>query len=831
MQKKTFWQSFSLLPCFLFFCSQQGQAQRPGGGSPPKICSIEGRVLDAQSKRPVEFATVSLMRLRDSSIVSGHSTDEEGRFVLEELPPGKMFLRIDFLGYASHTIEEISLRPDKPKLKLDDIMLGSTDAELDIAEVVAEQPTMRMAIDRKIFDVERSALAAGGTALDALKNLPMLQVDSEGNIFLRGQAVNVLIDGRPINVTGEDRRALLEQIPASMIKNVEVITSPSAKYDPEGVGGLINIVLKKNKLEGFSGTISGTVGTIFDKYSGSASLNIRQRKWNAGISYSYNYNQTWSEMRNSRTLSLPNDASSRLEQARRGDNIRDYHFVRLNAEYNFTDKTSWSLSGGVGPGGRGRRGELFYDNFDGQDAWLSSFSRADTIQREGFWSFGTMALKHKFDDEGHELDFSVQTRLFGGVNEELYSQYDNFLNRERIDFEPVSRERVNSENLGGFVSAMLDYMRPGKQKKGKLELGSKLTYRFRDNLFLAENLVNDVFVYDSLRSNDFSYDEQIYAIYATYGYKFGEKWAAQGGIRLEQTFMRSELITTGETFNNDYFSWFPSLHLTYKPSVQHAFQGSFSRRIERPNGWRLNPFPSYSDPLNLRQGNPFLRPEFVNAAELSHNYYSKKGAVSTTGFYTFATDLVTRVRTALPNDVVRNGYENLASRQTAGLEIVGSYSLIKNLRLNFSARGSYVQMDGSNLRNELDNSFWEGFFSLGLNYEWGEGWSAQGFGSFAPPSQDLQGRSFGGVYSSFALSKRIQKKWTLSMRMEDPFFAQRSNGFFIDGAIEQSNRSWSETRVFYLTVAYNFGKMEMRNRRQSGGRGSRGASGGGDEDF
>ena len=828
----------AILWAFLSLISLNLSAQRPSGGGnwqggqggPPKIGKIKGKVLEAKTKAAIEFATVVAIRVRDTAVVGSTSTNDKGEFLLEELPMGGLRIVVDFIGFESKVVEGIRLRPDSASIVLEPILLGESGEELQIAEIVADQPTMRMAIDRKIFDVERSALAAGGTSLDALKNLPMLQVDNNGNILLRGQQVNVLIDGRPINVTGDDRRALLEQIPASMVKNVEVITNPSAKYDPEGVGGLINIVLKKNKLEGFSGSVSGSLGTFLDKYSGSASINIRRKKVNASLSYSYNYNQTWNDMTLSRTLDLPASDALRLEQNRKGSNYRDWHFIRTTFGYDFDEKNSFNLSAGIGPGTRGGWGDLRYTNFnDANNQWLNSYGRVDTIRRGGFWGNGEMSFRHKFNEEGHDLVWDATTRMHGGNTRENYYQRDYSQDGQVLSLQDL-QERVFSERLGGAVSTGLDYTRPSKDKKAKLELGTRGTYRFSGNAFLAENLQDQGFVYDSTRSNNFEYNEQIYAVYGTYGYQFNEKFGIQAGLRFEQTFMRSRLVTTGDNFENDYFSWFPSLHFTYKQSLKHAFQFALSRRIERPNGWRLNPFPSYSDPLNIRQGNPFLLPEFINAAEFSHNFYSKIGAISTSLFYTLATDLVTSVRTALPNEVVLTSYENLNSRQTAGVEVVGSLSLAKKLRMNFSARGSYIQMDGRNLRAELNRGFFQSFFSLGFNYEWGKDWSLQAMSSFAPPQRDLQGFGFEGLFNSLAISKRYKKQWTFSARIEDPLFLQPSYGDFRDGFISQSYRNRFESRVFFLTATYTFGKMEVRRpRNQSPRRGGEGGMGG--EDF
>ena len=824
---------YSFLLCFLAFLPSIVSAQRPPQGPPQG--RIDGQIIDAKTKEAVAFATVALYRLRDSVAVSGGLSDEQGRFVLEEIPFGGYWLQVDFMGYQSYQHKPLIIKPDQMQVKLGQLSL-ETSAQ-NLGEVVAqgEAAEMRLAIDRKIFDVEKSQLATGGTATDVLRNTPTLEVDAEGSISLRGSAgVTVFINGRPSALAGGDRKALLDQIPANMVKRVEIITNPSAKYDPDGISGIINIVLKKNNLEGFSGNVSATVGTVFDKYNATAGLSYRNRNFNIGLSYNYQDNTFWRNGYSLRTNKF-GPALDFLDQYSNGLRRRSSHFARLQGEWSPKENQTLAFGFSLSPQ-RGREYDtLNYEVLNANRDYLDAFDRYTDENESGLNSEATLNYTLNFNPQGdHQL---VIDASFSNNQRSELAQYQQVWWDNQGQARPnLGLNQTLDEGRQNQVwTAQADYTRPLKQ--GKLELGAKTIIRNIDNSLFSKtrDTLQTSFREDVQLNNDFSYREAIHALYATYGHKWG-KFGLQAGLRLEQAFTTSELKTTNETFENNYFSPFPSLHLSYQVKPTRQMMLAYSRRINRPGTWSLNPFPNFDDPLNLRRGNPFLLPEYIESVELTLAEYWSKASVSASAYYRHTSNLMQRIRTVEPTtNVATTTFENLASNNAYGLEAVFSFRPYAWWRGNASLNAYYFQIDGSNLDNEFANAAFAFSMNLGSTFQLGKGWSSQFNAFYRPAVATAQGQMKYMFNGTVSLTKALLKeKLLLSLRLEDPFYWSQFGMEFNQTLFDQDIlRRW-ESRVLYATVSYQFGKLEERKARSGrGGRrgGGMGDGGGGDMDF
>jgi iron complex outermembrane recepter protein len=813
-----------------FFVLSVLELQAQGGA--PAVGKITGNVLDAQSKKAVEFATVSVFSMRDSALVTGGVSDESGAFLVDKVPYGGYYVEINFIGYEKQTFKPVVIRPDALTHAIGTFNLAASASNLDEVNVTAEKSTLQLGVDRKIFNVDKTAVAKGGTATDVLRATPTLNVDMNGNISLRGsQGVTILINGRPSALSGGNRKALLDQIPASMVERIEIITNPSAKYDPDGLSGIINIVLKKNKLEGFSGNVSGGVGTIFNKWDFQSGIAYQNEKFNIYANYSYNNTSRYSNF-NSFRNTISQDTSFYL-QTIGGSRKRNYtHFAKVGIDFTPNEYTTLSFSGSANPNGSNDRDTNNYININDLAQQTNGSNRFGEDSDKGLALEGNFNLNQKFKKHaGRELVFDANISRNAYTENNSYRQ--EYFNYSAETFTPWL-QRTSPDYTNQTATLQLDYTQPSKDKSRKWELGAKSIFRNINNAMYAENYNHSSQNYskDTTISNTFEYGEQVHAIYSTYGGKY-KKFNYQAGLRLEQALTRSYLVETDSAFVNNYFSFFPSAHLGYQVKEGHQLQLSYSRRITRPSLWTLNPFPSYSDPLNLRKGNPFILPEYTNSFDLSYVAYFGSLSLSNSLYFRHSTNVLRRlVSVDTLSGVSTVSYFNFDQTNQYGVEMVLGGMVAKIIRMNLSANVYKVVEDGTNLGDEFTNNALWANFSIYANITIPKG-ALKGLQTeivcaYTPPMQLAQGKIVMGAWSSIALSKSFLKnKLTVSLRVEDPFnlqkFAYNTGGSSFSNIGEYK---W-ESRIAWLNVNYTFGKMSQNTRRSRRGAGGGGNSGGG----
>jgi iron complex outermembrane recepter protein len=621
---------------------------------------IRGKVVDAGTGAPIEFATIIVFKDTDSTVVNGGSSNAEGFLLVDNLPLGKYRAKIQFLGYKPASFPDINLTPEKPVFALGQVKLLSESVEVQEVVVQGDRPMMQTSIDKKVFNVSKSLVSEGGSATDVLKQVPSVDVDVDGKISLRGsENVTILIDGKPSSITGGERGASLEHLPGNIIERVEVITNPSAKYNPEGVSGIINIVTKKNRAPGYNGQVNATAGT-WNKFNGSAAINYNVGKVNLFGNYAYRHNQ----MNNSGTSLRRNfysDTVFYLDQENIGAVSMNSHTLQAGLDYNVNEKNTINFSSVFNSNNRRRFEDIFYNNLDENKYLTQSFSRSNFEPSTGLSFNGNISYKHNFKKQDETLTLSGNY----SAGRDMDSLIAGWFNTTKPG------ERTHSVNYNSLSTIQGDYALP-LPKDSKLEAGFMGTFRDIDRDFTAENQDGRFWLYDFDRSNHYVYDENIFAGYATYQNHI-KTIGYQLSLRAEETQTKFHQEVDDSTVRRNYFSLFPGLHLSYKLNEKNELQLSYSRRINRPRVHDLNPFIDYSDPFNLRSGNPNLKPEYIDAYELGHIYQDKKMTLGSTLYYRFTHDKLTYIRTIdTSTGITITTSTNAATASAAGLELIAN---------------------------------------------------------------------------------------------------------------------------------------------------------------
>jgi outer membrane receptor protein involved in Fe transport len=591
------------------------------------------------------------------------------------VPAGSYRVKISFIGYRTTNKDNLVISRQTPQHNLGTIRLNASAHALDEVVVSAEQPLFEQSIDKRVFNVEKSIVTQGGSATDILETIPSVAVDVDGNLSLRGSGgVVVLIDGKPSSLTGADRSAILEQIPASAIESVEVITNPSSRYDADGMSGIINIVLKKNKLQGSNGSASVSVGTL-DKYNAAINYNYRTPKFNIFSSYSYRYNTFFGRGYNTRELLGNTNTAYRLQNSNEIDRS-SVHLFRAGADYFINDQTTLGFSALYGIRRESEDERTENKVLDQQQTLTELFYRNNEERENGNNMDLVMNFSRKFARKKQELTASAAYSTFEGSTNTLF----NDLNYD-LDFMPSAELPRQTRNLRDIdntvITLQADYVHPVGEA-GKFEGGYKSILREVDNDLVFENFRHgsQLWAFNDTLSNRFLYQEYVHSLYANYTSTLG-KFGYQLGTRLEQTMMNPVQEAVPGNFRRNYLGFFPSLFLSYKLKGEQQFQLNYSRRINRPNLRELNPFINFSDTLNIRFGNPYLNPEYTNSYELSYLTAFKSIFLTSSVYYRRTNDIIQRIVSVNPDNIATTTFQNLDNRDSYGFEFIAKTNVTK----------------------------------------------------------------------------------------------------------------------------------------------------------
>ncbi|MEM8526391.1 MAG: outer membrane beta-barrel family protein [Bacteroidota bacterium] len=819
--------SLLLLFALLFFqtiFAQRPQGGRPGGGERPMI-EVIGTVMDSETNNPLGYATITLFSKRDSSVVAGTITDEEGKFKIETRP-GRLFAKVEFISYENVTIEQIPFERGKRLIDLGTISLAPDATTLAEVEVRAEKSEMQMMLDKRVFNVGKDLANMGGSAVEILDNVPSVTVDVEGEVSLRGGAVRILVDGKPSGLINENNPNGLRAIPANLIERIEVITNPSARYEAEGMTGIINIVLKKDKKKGLNGSFDLNAGYP-ENFGAAANLNFRRNKLNFFANYGVRYRRNpgigLAEQERLRRDTLFFTDIAR--EALRGGWSNNFRF---GADYFFTDNDILTTSFLYSVGLENNLTELEYSDYVFSRNNRTAFTERtdDESENESNLEY-SLTYKKNFKQKGHELtaDFRFQDDSeveSSDFTEVFFDGAGNLLNV------PNLLQRSNNDESSTRALIRVDYVYPFSEN-GRFEIGYQGSLRTIDNDYLVEELNDGQWKSLPGLSNDFNYDENIHGLYATFGNKVN-KFSYQFGLRAEHSDVRTELEQTNEVNDRQYANLFPSAFFTYDLPKGNAVQLSYSRRIRRPRFWDLNPFFTFSDARNFFAGNPNLDPELTDSYELGHIKYWEKGTLSSSVYYRHTEDVIQRLFTADEQGNTVRRPENIATENSYGLEFTYSYNPVKWWRINgdfnfFRAitSGEFVNAEGVTRQLDADALTW--FTRLTSRTTFGKNTDLQVRVNYRAPRVRPQGKTRAITSVDLGLSRDILKgNGTLTLSVRD-LFNSRKYRYVIEEADFYSENLF-QRRARQATLTFNY-RLNQKKRR--GGRGNRGDYGGGGE--
>ena len=791
------------LPVMLFFVAGLNDVF----GQTEKL-KITGKVIDAQGNIPLGYASVRLFKSADSSFVTGAITDETGGFVVD-IAVGNYYALSEFIGYKPQVTSGIRLAAGTASHDLGIIKLTASARNLQEVTVQAEKSTMELALDKKIFNVGKDLANAGGTAVDILTNVPSVAVDVEGNVSLRGSGnVRILIDGKPSGLVSLKGGSGLQQLQGSIIERVEIITNPSARYEAEGMGGIINIVLKKERKEGFNGSFDIITGYPTN-YGAAANVNYRKKNLNFFVNYTMSFrntpgrNDVYQETyRNDSTIIMQRDMESKLRgmnnSARGGI---DYYFNPKNI---LTGAYTWRTSKGK------RFSTLKYSDylFNTANPTGITIRTQDETETEPNSEYA-ITYRRTFDRKGREFTADVRY-LDNWENSDQYYNENVFKpNGSPSGIPPLLERALNFETEKQLLF-QVDYVHPFG-KDGKLEAGLRSSSRDMTNDYSVTRR-NESGGWDELANltNDFLYEEDIHAAYAIMGNKFG-KFSYQVGLRGEWTGVTTELRTTKEINDRNYANLFPSAHVTYDLAKQNAIQLSFSRRVRRPQYNDLTPFATYSDNRNYWSGNPDLNPEFTNVFEGGHIRYLDKGSITSSIYYRHTTGKITSIRRVQDNGNSYTRPENLGTEDAYGAEFTGSLVPYKWWKLDGSVNFFRAITDGTDVDEDFQSDTYSWFVRMMSRFTLWKSTDVQLRGNYEAPQQTPQGRRKALATLDLAATKDILKgNGTLTLSIIDVFNSRRFRSIMEGTNFYTRTNSQGRLRQINLTLNYRLHQAKKK---------------------
>ncbi|MCK3683543.1 TonB-dependent receptor [Maribellus sp. YY47] len=783
-------------------------------GDDDKTGRIKGVIVEEHSGQPMEFANVAVYNTASSALVSGGITDGKGEFEITGLQLGEYYLEANFIGFDKSKVDNIVITRDNPTFNSGKIKLSSSSVELEGVEVVADRSPVEFKLDKKVVNVSQMISATGGTAVEVLENTPSVQVDLEGNVSLRGSSnFTVLIDGRPSVLTGSDA---LRQIPASAIENIEIITNPSAKYEPDGTTGIINLVMKKNSLNGLSGIVNATIGSN-DKYRGDVTLNYRTEKFNFFGGFDWR-DDTFKGGSHSLSETYSGDTTSYIKIDGDRNFNRNGKNVKAGADWFVTDKSTLSLSGELGRSdntnnGGGRTHE--YSVPAGDE--LFSISEEVSNNESKFYS-GTLSFQHKFDKKGHQLDALAFYSREKGSDDEVEGELlaDEDYNRTPDYIERVAT--LENEKQREF-RLKLDYVYPFSED-GKFEAGmlSRMETDKEDLAFQDYNQSNDSWIIneDYTSSTDFTRD--IHAVYTTFSNKLGEL-QYMGGLRGELTHRETRNTKADEPSKLNRFDLFPTVHFSYGLGDNIEFMTSYSRRINRPRGRDLDPTPNYYNRYTIRFGNPDLKPEFTNSYELGAMYRFDRSYISLDAFHRITNNKIDRIETLGDDGIYYLNTDNFDKDYSTGAELTGNVNFTKWLLVNASVSLYHYRITGDLNGESVDRSSNNLSSRMNTTFKISQSSRLQLQGFFNGKSVSAQGERKAMIFTNISYRQDFwNNKLTATLNVRDIL----GTGKFESESYGTDFKRWSqwkhEPRTVMLTLSYKLNNFkEDRNNRGEGG--------------
>lgn len=801
MNKKILISTVTLLLSLMTF------AQRQDG---PKI-TISGKVMEKGTDFPLEYATIVFENTTTKQL-SGGITDENGNFKFE-VPAGRYNARVEFISFKTVNLQQKDFRADT---NLGVIQMAADVAQLNAVEVIAEKSTVEIKLDKRVYNVGKDMIVKGGTISDVLDNVPSVTVDAEGNVALRGnESVKILIDGRPSGLAGINIADALKLLPADAVEKVEVITNPSARYDAEGGGGIINIILRKGKANGINGSVLVNAGDP-ETYGTSINLNKKSEDYNLFSNFGYNYrNNPGNSLTDAEYFNNDGTTNRFINERRTNDRLSEGFNANFGIDLNLSKSLVWTNALTF----RENRGKnpdnVFFYNFDSGFNPTFTRNRLNDQRSDEFSIEYASNFVKKFKKDGHQ--FTADLSFSQNRENEFATITDQILgDPSSLDSEQTSNLQKQQRNL-----IQADYVLP-IGKNGRFEAGYRGSF--------LKNLTDFAVTPDiSNFSNTLEYIENVNALYTQYGSKIN-KFSYFFGIRFEDSNIEVNSLSRNDFNNKKYNNLFPSATFNYEFSQSSSLSLSYSKRINRPRGRFLNPISTLSSNINIFQGNPDLDPSLTDAIDLGYLKKWNKLTFNTSAYINITNDAFQFIRKesglfveGVP--VILSTPINLAKEYRAGFEFNLNYTPYKWWRLNgnFNAfrnetqgNYSYVDFTGNTVTQNFDNVAYTWFtrinsrITLPYKIDW------QTNGTYNAPQSNAQGRSLGVASMNLAFSKDVLKdKGTIALNVSDVFNSRkRIMETFIPNVVSSySEMQWRERQIM-LTFTYRFNKQKSERDRQ-----------------
>lgn len=796
--------------------------------------TVSGKVLEKSTGAPLEFATVSLTKTGTDELVNGGITDFDGNFALS-VPGGTYDIKIEFISFKPITL---SGRPVTEDLELAPVSLEMDSESLDEVVVRAETTEVQVRLDKKIYNIGKDLTTRGATVGDALSNVPSVAVDIEGNISLRGnENVRILINGKPSAIAGFGDTDALTQLPADAIERVEVITSPSARYDAEGTAGILNIILRKEKTLGFNGSVTLN-GGIPANNGINANLNLRTNKFNIFNNSGYSYRKFPGNANFDNTFE--NGDFTRTLEDREFDRKRTGFNTNLGVEYYLTESSSITASGFLRISDGDDETRTNTRKFTGSELAEQSLRRQRETEDDTRYQFSLNYI-NKFNDEGHQLTADLQYENSSETENAFITERNTFPNTAAFPSEDIITKEDQKEYL-----IQVDYVLPiGENAQFEAGYRGDFENELTDYTLFEENQDTGGFELNELLTNIFDYTENVHALYTQYGNKFG-KFSFLLGLRLENTQLKGKLsselteeelsdvfgVDIDTDFDKNYLGLFPTVNLIYELAENESITLGYNRRINRPRGWFINPFPSRSSVTNVFQGNPDLDPAYASAFDLGYLKRFGKFTLTTSVYYQYETDAFERVQirtgqTINGIEVVRTIPINLSTNQRVGAEAGFLYNPARWLRMNGSFNFFRFETDGTfeGIDYGATNTSWFTRFSSKVSLPAKIDFQTNMF--YSGPSENSQTKSEGIFSINLALSKELfNDNASISLNVSDLLNSRKRQSFTQGvGFTSDSEFQWRERQI---TASFTYRFNQQKNQRD---RRERQRNGNGDEDF
>jgi len=767
--------------------------------------SISGKVIDQETKMPVEYASIAIYSAKDSTLVTGTITDIDGNFKITGLNPGEYYIQVNFVGFEKKETEKISLSNRKLSVNVGEIGLKPANLELEGVIVAAERSRVEYKIDKRVINVDKDLTAKGGTAATALENTPSVQVDPQGNVTLRGSSdFIVLIDGKPSVLKGSDA---LKQIPAAAVKQIEVITNPSAKYESDGQAGIINVIMQKDKMLGLNGNVSLAYGNTH-KRTGNVLLNYRVKKVNffGGVDLSDNNFESSLDM-NNRTM-LNNDTIKFLQSGLQFNQNYNLSF-KGGVDIDINDKNSMSFSGNLGNQSydRGVNSDIHNWNISySTDNYSTSRNLNDV---SGFVTGANADFTHKFK-ENHNI--SISGTFFSWDGSDKNSLNHMFTDDKFVETTIASKLKYQKDDYNFNYRVNLDYKQPIKQ--GTLEAGAQFRYEDRDEDYFFQNY--DVNTDSWSINTDYTYNLQyrnsIYSGYATYSNKIWDI-GYQVGARTEYFDREIKNSNSTEPIVYSKFMLYPSVHLSKELNKKHQLQLSYSRRINRPMPFLLNDIPQYVDPNNIFMGSPYMKPEFTDAYEFNYRVVLSKVTISAQSYYRNTTNVFTPIRTMRNDGIMIHQLTNANQQVAFGEEIGLDFKIAKWWQLSTGANIYHFKLNTlvNSTENEKETNTWDARVVSNFNLKWGT--RIQAVGYYRAASVDANGDVSGFYVANLAVNQPIMKgKGSIGVSVRNIFDSVKLNINFDSPTFDNNYTVRGEGPVVMLNFSYRFNNFQNKNR-------------------